>query len=188
MNDGGDDGACCAGIKVRTDTTKLSKIKPRLRAEWVVLSCVSCQVAFWVQWVRIQSWRSWDLQDCQWHMLQKPAPENASVSGAFVIQSGAEFFGTRFWSSQIQQCSISQQNLATTWSKYWFVIGQWSMLLLFSFVNWSLLFYTGRFILGQQPCADLAIQENKKKKFSFVGVVNCVCILDYWNYITIRSI
>ena len=31
-------------------------------------------------------------------------------------------------------------------------------------VNWSLLFYTGRFILGQQPCAELAVQENKKKK------------------------
>jgi len=31
-------------------------------------------------------------------------------------------------------------------------------------VNWSLLFYTGRFILGQQPFAELAIQENKKLK------------------------
>jgi len=30
--------------------------------------------------------------------------------------------------------------------------------------NRSLLFYTGRFILGQQPCAELAVQENKKKK------------------------
>jgi len=24
MNDGGGDGACCGGVKVRTDTTKLS--------------------------------------------------------------------------------------------------------------------------------------------------------------------
>ena len=42
-----------------------------------------------------------------------------------------------FWRQILESdrtCSISRQNLATTWSKYWFVIGQWSMLLLFSFV------------------------------------------------------
>ena len=60
MNDGGGNGTNCCGIEVRADTAKLtymtilgfsdeicsenvrcsSKIKPRLRAEWVVLSCV----------------------------------------------------------------------------------------------------------------------------------------------------
>jgi len=34
-------------------------------------------------------------------------------------------------------------------------------------INWSLLFYTGRFILGQQPCAELAVQEHKKKNTAF---------------------
>ena len=59
MNDGSGNGASCVGIKARTDTTKLSdmvisrfgdgrnlsekvrcssKMNPRLRAEWVVLS------------------------------------------------------------------------------------------------------------------------------------------------------
>jgi len=90
---------------------------------------------------------------CSWHTLQKLAPETgarkmASVSGASVIQSGAEFFWRQILESD-RTCSISWQNLATTWSKYWFVIGQCSMLL-----------------------------------FSFVGVVNFVCIFDYWNYFT----
>ena len=57
-----------------------------------------------------------------------------SVSGASVIQSGAEFFWRQILESD-RTCSISRQNLETTWSKYWFVIGQWSMLLLFSFVE-----------------------------------------------------
>jgi len=30
--------------------------------------------------------------------------------------------------------------------------------------NWSLLFYSGRFILGQQPWTELAVQQDKKKK------------------------
>ena len=30
-------------------------------------------------------------------------------------------------------------------------------------LNYKSMFYTGRFILGQQPCAELAVQENKKK-------------------------
>jgi len=64
VNDGGGNGARCGGVKVRTDTTKLSdmvvyqalemveirsekircssKMKPRLRAEWVVLSEELC--------------------------------------------------------------------------------------------------------------------------------------------------
>ena len=63
MNDGGGNGASCGGIEVRRDTTKqsnmaiagfgdgrnlvgeskmLSKMKPRLRAEWVVLSEELC--------------------------------------------------------------------------------------------------------------------------------------------------
>jgi len=61
VNDGGGNGASCVGIKVRMDTTKLSdmviasfgngrnlkvrcssKINPRLRAEWMVLSEESC--------------------------------------------------------------------------------------------------------------------------------------------------
>ena len=82
------------------------------------------------------------------HAPETGARKLASVSGASVIQSGAEFFWRQILESD-RTCSISQQNLATTWSKYWFVIGQWSMLL-----------------------------------FSFVGVVNFVCILDYWNYLT----
>ena len=69
----------------------------------------------------------------------KPAPETgarklASVSGASVIQSGARFFWRQILESD-RTCSISRQNMATTWSKYWFVIGQCSMLLLFSFVG-----------------------------------------------------
>ena len=76
---------------------------------------------------------------CWWQTLQKPAPETgarklASVSGASVIQSGAEFFWRQILESD-RTCSISRQNLATTWSKYWFVIGQCWMLLLFSFAG-----------------------------------------------------
>ena len=87
---------------------------------------------------------------CQWHTLHKPAPKNwrrflARLSYHLV----PNFSGARFW-SRIERCSISWHDLATTWSKYWFVIGQWSMLLL----------------------------------FSFVGVVNFVCIFDYWNCLT----
>ena len=72
-------------------------------------------------------------------MLMTHAPETgarklASVSGASVIQSGAEFFWRQILESD-RTCSMSRQNLATTWSKYWFVIGQCSMLLLFSFVG-----------------------------------------------------
>jgi len=37
--------------------------------------------------------------------------------------------------------------------------------------KWSLLFYTGRFILGQQPCAELAVQEDTKKKNDFYMTV-----------------
>jgi len=75
--------------------------------------------------------------------------ELALVSGTSVIQCGAKFFWRQILESD-RTCSISRQNLATMWSKYWFVVGQWSMLML----------------------------------FSFVGVVNFVCILDYWNYLT----
>jgi len=76
---------------------------------------------------------------CQWHTLQKPAPENwrqpapenwrrflAHLSCHLV----PNFSGARFW-SRIEQCSISWQNLAVTWSEYWVVIGQCSMSLLF---------------------------------------------------------
>jgi len=60
VNNGGSNGASCGGIKVRTDTTKpsnmviaagrnlvekvtcSSKMKPRLRAEWVALSEELC--------------------------------------------------------------------------------------------------------------------------------------------------
>jgi len=83
---------------------------------------------------------------CPWHTLQKPAPENWR---RFLARAGAEFFWRQILESD-RTCSISRQNLATTWPKYWFVIGQCSMLLL----------------------------------FSFVGVVNFVCIFDYWNYLT----
>jgi len=74
-----------------------------------------------------------------WLMPMTLAPETdvrklASVSGTSVIQSGAEFFWRQILESD-RTCSILRQNLATTWSKYWFVIGQWSMLLLFSFVG-----------------------------------------------------
>ena len=82
------------------------------------------------------------------HAPETGARKLASVSGASVIQSGAEFFWRQILESDRTR-SISRQNLATTWSKYWFVIGQCSMLLL----------------------------------FSFVGVVNFVCIFDYWNYL-----
>jgi len=66
---------------------------------------------------------------CPWHMLQKPVPETgakklASVSGTSIIQSGAEFFWHQILESD-RTCSISRQNLATTLSQYWFVIGQW---------------------------------------------------------------
>jgi len=37
--------------------------------------------------------------------------------------------------------------------------------------KWSLLFCTGRFILGQQPCAELAVQEDKKKKNDYCMTV-----------------
>jgi len=42
----------------------------------------------------------------------------------------------------------------------------WVIVQRFGF-NWSLLFYTATFILGQQPCAELAVQEDKKKNNYF---------------------
>jgi len=102
----------------------------------------------------------WTTRGCHWrlcvlipmtHTPETGARKLASVSAASVIQSGAKFFWRQILQSDRHgTCSISRQNLATTWSKYWFVIGQRSMLLL----------------------------------FSFVGVVNFVCIFDYWNYLT----
>jgi len=58
-------------------------------------------------------------------MLMTHAPDTgarklASVSRASVIQSGAEFFWRQILESD-RPCSISWQNLATTWSKCWFV-------------------------------------------------------------------
>jgi len=53
-----------------------------------------------------------------------------------------------------------------TFGSFYFVVPtfHWQFMFQRFGVNWSLLFYTGRFILGQQPCAELAVQENKKKK------------------------
>jgi len=43
----------------------LSKMNPRLWAEWVLLNedLSILQVDFWVQWAGIRSWRNWELKD-----------------------------------------------------------------------------------------------------------------------------
>ena len=135
---------CCrkSSVVCRSVCLSLTVVSPAKTAELIDIS-VGCGLG-WTQ----------NRVLCPWHTLQKSAPETgarklASVSGASVIQSGAEFFWRQILASD-RTCSISRQNLATTWSKYWFVIGHCSMLLL----------------------------------FSFVGVVNFVCIFDYWNYLT----
>jgi len=43
-----------------------------------VRSYVSCQVVFWVQWVRIQSWRNWELGD--WQSFRKRFAEGQCFS------------------------------------------------------------------------------------------------------------
>ena len=51
------------------------------------------------------------------HAPETGARKLASVSGASVIQSGAEFFWRQILESD-RTCSISRQNPATTLSKY----------------------------------------------------------------------
>ena len=66
----------------------------------------------------------------------------------------------------VQQSTRIVQMLFHTFGSFYFVVStlHWQFMVQRFGFNWSLLFYTGRFILGQQPCAELAVQENKKKK------------------------